>query len=143
MTPFSYIANKVFVKLKPSKISGVGVFAIRDIPTSTFLFEEWQGETGCYPIKEEELKTLPPELYSHIKDIFLYSPDFPSDTDTYVTLTKGCHWIYTSPYYFVNSGFTKANMDKDTLLSTRNIREGEELLSNYGRYERFPKKSLL
>lgn len=143
MTALSYIQQKVLVKLKPSKISGVGVFALKDIPTSTFLFEVWQGETGFYPIPEEELKILPRELYLHIKDIFLYGPDFPSDTSTYVHLTKGCHWIFTTPYYFVNSGFEKANMDKDTMKSTRFIRAGEEILSNYGRYERFPKKKLL
>lgn len=143
MTAISYIQQKVLVKLKPSKVSGVGVFALRDIPTSTFLFDIWEGETGFYPIPEEELKLLPRELYLHIKDIFLYGPNFPSDTSTYVYLTKGCHWIYTTPYYFVNSGFEKANIDKDTMKSTRLIRAGEEILSNYGRYERFPKKKLL
>ena len=143
MSPYSYIKEKVLVKLRPSKISGVGVFAIQDIPTSTLLFEPWEGDTGFYPIPENQLNKLPRELYLHIKDVFLYSPDFPNDTSTNVYLTKGCHWIYTTPYYFVNSGFEKANIDKDTLKSTRFIRAGEEILSNYGRYERFPKKMLL
>jgi len=138
-----YIESKVFVKVQPSRISGVGVFAIRDIPAHTLLFEPWLGKTGTYPISEERLEKLPPLLYKHIKDVFLYGPDFPSNTDTYVTLTNGCHWIYTTPYYFVNSGFGRANIDKDTKKSTRNILAGEEILSNYGRYERFDKKELL
>jgi hypothetical protein len=140
---FTYIRNYVFVKIKPSKISGVGVFAIKDIPISTFIFEPWVGDTGRYPIMESQLKELPKELYLHIKDIFLYSPEFPKDTNTYITLTNGCHWIYTTPYYFVNSGGDKSNIDKDTLLSTRNIKKGEEILSNYGRYERLQKKDLI
>lgn len=143
MEAYSYILNHVFVKLKPSKISGVGVFALRDIPSSTLLFKPWQGESGMYPIPESKLRELPTELYYHIKDIFLYAPDFPLDTDTYVQLTKGCHWVYTTPYYFVNSGGSKANIDRNTLMSTRNIRAGEEVLSNYRRYERLSNKDLI
>ena len=143
MTPFEYISTKIFVKLKPSRIQGIGVFAIKDIPFQTNPFEVWSGDTGLYPILESELLLLPNELYTHIKDIFLYGPDFPSDTRTYVKLTKECHWIYTTPYYFINSGFDKFNIDKDTFITNRIIYKGEELLSNYGRYERFNKKDLL
>lgn len=136
MNAYSYIKERVFVKLKPSRLQGIGVFAIRDIPQGTDLFQPWQGESGRYAISEEELLTLPTELYTHIKDIFLYGPDFPDNTDTYVTLQKGCHWVYTTPYYFINSGGEDSNVDKDSYKSTRFIKAGEELLSNYGRYER-------
>ena len=143
MDSYSYILNHIFVKLKPSKIDGVGVFAIRDIPKNTFLFETWKGDSGYYPIKEEKLKELPKDLYTHIKDIFLYSPDFPNDTDTYIQLTNGCHWIYTTPYYFVNSDIDNFNIDKNTFETTRDIKRGEEILSNYGRYERLHKQDLI
>jgi hypothetical protein len=143
MTPFEYISTKVFVKIKPSKIQGVGVFAIKDIPEGIHLFELWTGDTETYPISEEDLQSLPKELYTHIKDIFLYGPEFPSNTNTYVKLTHGCHWIYTTPYYFVNSDLNNFNIDKNTLQSNRIIRKGEEILSNYGRYERFSKKDLI
>jgi hypothetical protein len=143
MTPFEYISTKIYVKLKPSRIQGVGVFAIKDIPVGVNPFEIWNGKSSTYPITELELRSLPSELYNHIKDVFLYGPEFPSNTDTYITLTNGCHWIYTTPYYFINSGFDNANINKDTLLTTRIIYKGEELLSNYGRYERFDKKNLL
>lgn len=140
MDVYSYILNHVYVKIKPSRLQGVGLFAIRDIPKDTFLFERWTGATGTYPIPERYLRELPVELYLHIKDIFLYAPNFPLNTDTYVDLTNGCHWIYTTPYYFVNSGLDKANIDKDTQKTLRNIKAGEEILSNYGRYERFSKE---
>lgn len=139
MNAYSYILNHVFVKVKPSKLQGVGLFALRDIPAHTKLFEPWKGETGRYPITDQELNKLPEELYHHIKDIFLYAPDFPFNTDTFVTLTNGCHWIYITPYYFVNSGGNDSNIDKDTNASTRFIKKGEEILSNYGRYERLSK----
>tara|TARA_Y100000389_G_scaffold21353_1_gene18323 strand:- start:5746 stop:6177 length:432 start_codon:yes stop_codon:yes gene_type:complete len=140
---FNYILNYVFVKLKPSKIQGVGVFALRDIPKNTYLFQSWNDDSGHYSIEESKLQTLPKELYSHIKDIFLYSPEFPKDTNTYIQLTKGCHWIYTTPYYFVNSDIKNYNIDKDTFKTTRDIKVGEEILSNYGRYERLDKKDLI
>ena len=143
MTPFEYISTKIYVKLKPSRIQGVGVFAIKDIPFGIYPFEKWEGSTSIYPITEQEMKTLPPELYSHIKDVFLYSPNFPSDTNTYIHLVNGCHWIYTNPYYFINSGFDKYNIDKNTLLTNRFIYKGEELLSNYGRYEKYSQKELI
>lgn len=136
MTAFSYIQNKVVAQLRPSRISGIGVFALRDIPAGTFLFDKWEGESGYYLITEKELSSLPKALYRHIKDIFLYSPNFPKDTNTYVYLTSGCHWIYTTPYYFMNSNIESYSVDKDTLETIRDVKEGEELLSNYGRYER-------
>lgn len=143
MDEFSYILNHVFVKVKPSSVQGVGLYALRDIPEGVEMFKPWEGPTGRYPIPEARLLTLPKDLYRHIKDIFLYASDFPNDTDTYVTLTNGCHWIYTTPYYFVNSDQKNYNVDKTTFRSTRLIRAGEEILSNYGRYERLPKTELI
>ena len=145
MSPFEYIKNCLFVKLKPSKISGIGVFAIKDIPNDIFLFENWTGDTKYYPITQEELTQLDYEVARHIKEIFIYSSDFPQDTNIYVKLTSGCHWIYTNPYYFINSGVyeKKSNVDKDTMKSLRAIKKGEELLSNYPRYEKLDKTNLI
>ena len=58
MSAYSYILNHVFVKLKPSKIQGVGLFAIRDIPSNTEIFRPWNGSTGKFPIKETEFGIL-------------------------------------------------------------------------------------
>ena len=139
---YNYIKNCIFVKLKPSNISGIGVFALRNIKKETLLFNLWEGETGFYPISQQQLEMLDEELRSHIRDLFLFSSDFPVDTNIYVKLTNGCHWIYTNPYYFVNSGYyeKKSNIDKDTMMSIRDIKKGEEILSNYQRYEKMDKK---
>jgi len=144
MDAFGYVKNHVFVRLKPSPISGIGVFSLKDIPNDTFLFEEWKGETGFYPISQVELNELDSELKTHILDMFEYTNEFPNDTNIYVKLTNGCHWIYTNPYYFINSGYyeKKSNVDRDTIKSIRFIRKGEELLSNYKRYEKINKKLL-
>ena len=142
---YNYIKNCIFVKLKPSNISGLGVFALRNIKKETLLFNLWEGETGFYPISQQQLEMLDEELRSHIRDLFLFSSDFPVDTNIYVKLTNGCHWIYTNPYYFVNSGYyeKKSNVDKDTMMSIRDIKKGEEILSNYQRYEKMDNKNMI
>ena len=93
MDAYSYIRNHVFVKLKPSRIAGVGVFAIKEIPTDTVIFEVWEGETGIYPISQSEMNMLSDELQLHIRDLFQYSTDFPDDTNLYVKLINGFHWF--------------------------------------------------
>jgi hypothetical protein len=144
MNAFGYVKNNVFVRLKPSPISGIGVFAIKDIPIDTFLFQEWKGETGFYPISQAELNELDSALKTHILDMFEYTDAFPNDTNIYIKLTNGCHWIYTNPYYFINSGYyeNKSNVDRNTMKSIKFIKRGEELLGNYKRYEKISKKLL-
>ena len=123
MRPFEYITNSNFVKLKPSRISGVGVLAIKDIPKGVPVFQTWDGETGFFPLSLSEIESLDTDLQYHIKDLFLYSSEFPIDTNIYVKLTQGCHWIYTNPYYFVNSGFyeNKSNIGIIYFISIRCI----------------------
>ena len=136
MSPFEYVQQKVFVKLKPSSYEGIGVFALRDIPVNTLLFEPWLGESGIYELTSKEVNSLPKELSKHIRDVFLYHPNFPQNDNIVIELINNCHWIYTSPNYFVNSGFIDGyNMCKDTHKAIRNIKQGEEILSNYGRNE--------
>lgn len=145
MDAIGYIKNHVFVKLKPSRIAGVGVFAIKEIPVNTHIFKIWEGETGIYPISQDEINSLEYDLQVHIRDLFQYSTDFPIDTNLYVRLINGFHWVYTNPYLFLNSGLNqnKSNIDKDTGKSIRHIKCGEELLSNYGRNDRFDLKKIL
>jgi hypothetical protein len=145
MNAFNYIKNHIFVKLKPSSIAGIGVFSLKDIPADTFLFKEWEGETGFYPISQTQLNELDFEIRNHIKDIFIYSINFPKDTNIYIKLTNGCHWIYPNPYYFINSGYyqNKSNVDKDTMKSLRFIKSGEELFSNYPRCEKMEAPNII
>jgi hypothetical protein len=144
MDSFEYIKNSIYIRLKPSPIAGIGLFAIKDIPKDTYLFDEWTGPTGSYPISQSQLETLDYELKQQILDFFTYSIEFPSDTNIYIKLINGFHWIYTNPYYFINSGFyeNKSNVDKETMKTLRLVKKGEELLSNYSRYDKF-NKSLL
>lgn len=142
MDAFSYILNHVFIQLRPSNISGIGVFAMRDIPQNTKIFEVWTGETGFYPISQSQLNQLDDEVRRHVKDMFVFSTDFPSDTNIYIKLTHGYHWIHLNPYCFINSGFyeDKVNLERETAKTTKNVKKGEEILGDYIRYEKIEKK---
>ncbi len=142
MSPFEYVYNKVFTRLEPSKIQGIGLFAVRDIPKGEFIFEKWNGPSGKYNLTQKELDRLPKLLKAHILSSFLYNNNYPYDSDIVIELYNNCHWIYTTPYYFVNSSHN-FNIDKDTLLTTRNIKEGEEILSNYKRLEKISDKDMI
>ena len=72
MSPFEYVKNKVLVKVKPSSYNGVGVFALKDIPSNTPMFEPWEGETGTYELTEQEVNSLPLEVKEHIKFLLLF-----------------------------------------------------------------------
>ena len=143
MTAYQYIQNHVYTKLQPSNIQGIGVFAIRDIEPDTELFVDWVRWSGFYVIKHDEFLQLPKSIQTHIDDIFSPHPEFPKVQDRVVQLKWGCHWVYTTPYYFVNSGFENANIDKETMKSTRFIYKGEEILSDYSKKDRMPKKPLI
>src|SRR3990167_916331 len=61
------INNEVWATLAPSKIHGIGVFAIRDIPRGTELVKnQWDTET-YYEVTDEEFM----ELLEPIRDIIL------------------------------------------------------------------------
>ena len=46
MTPYEYIKNYVNVKISPSSIHGVGVFAMRDIEVGEDIFVNWEEESA-------------------------------------------------------------------------------------------------
>ena len=51
----SNIKNKIFCRLGASEISGVGVFAIRNIPVDTIVFEECN-DSNEFPIEISKLE---------------------------------------------------------------------------------------
>jgi hypothetical protein len=138
VNPYDYICKHVNVKLLPSKIHGVGVFAIRDIEEGEDLFVNWKGESGEYYITETELNSLNEEIRSHLYQMF----GFKRSKDEWlfqVILNKDCHWIFKTPQHWVNSCSyeQEPNINLDILKAIKRIKSGEELLSKYGKYEKF------
>jgi hypothetical protein len=138
MSPYDYLKNNVNVKLSPSKIHGVGIFAIRDIEVGEKIFVNWEGESGLYYITEEELNSLYPNLKSHLYDMFEFM-EVDNKWLFGVKLNKNCHWIFKTPLHWVNSCSwnEEPNIDSEKLITTKRILSGQELFTKYGKYEKF------
>jgi hypothetical protein len=114
--------TEVYTRLKPSKIHGVGVFAIKNIPKGTRLFADDLGEMVW--VEEAKIKRLPKELRRLYED---FSPQ-PSGR-------FGCPRNFnrlTMSWYLNESANPNVgcvgNYDFGTL---RDIKAGEELTLNY------------
>lgn len=146
MSPYEYIKKHVVSILKPSRINGVGFFAVRDIEIGESIFEPWTEESGIYSITQDELHSLPDTLSKNIYETFdnkIYYVD-KNNNKCYIEkeygklffpLEKGCHWVYVWPKMFINSGLKDANVDtvnNVNPIAIKKIKSGEELLANYG-----------
>ena len=138
MTAYEYINQYVNVKLKPSIIQGVGVFALRDILKDEELFKVWEGESGEYPLSDKELNSLDEDTKAHLFNMYGYK-EIEGRYIMFVILNTNCHWIFKTPLHWVNScGWDEApNLNRETMKATRFINRGEEILIKYGKYDKF------
>ena len=121
--------ENVYARLKPSKIHGVGVFAIIDIPKGTYVFSD-DNEAIIWIEKKvtERLSQPLKELYN----------DF-----AIVTAEKyGCPISFNrlSLSWYLNHA-EEPNMTADPefcFFATRDIKAGEELTVNYRTYSEDP-----
>ena len=157
MNAFEYINKFVVSVLKPSRINGVGFFAVRDIKKGDTIFEAWKGESGIYSITIDELNLLPDDLKKNIYETFdnrfLYINREGEEIfiqkeigKIFFPLERGFHWIYIWPKMFINSGLNKANVDTNNFINPiaiRDIKKGEELLANYGTNFNVPPKNFI
>lgn len=117
-------------RLKSSKISGVGVFAIKDIPKGQKLFpgqidEQW------YKFKVEELQNLNKEVLRMIDDFFVI------EKDGSVKIPKSGLNGMDMSFYVNNSKNpnTKTIDNGFTFVSLKKIRKGEEITTAYSDYD--------
>jgi hypothetical protein len=157
MTPLEYLQQKVTAILKPSSVEGVGFFAIRDIEAGESVFDLWHGESGIYSITQEELFTLPDKLQKNLYETFDNKMWFVDKNGVeqiipkeygkiFFPLERGYHWIYIWPKMFMNSGLKNCNVDSNNNVAPvaiRKIKEGEEILGNYGSQFRTTPKNFI
>lgn len=128
------LLKNTYCRLKASKIAGVGVFAIRDIPKDTNPFmgmrqDYWQ------KFHRDELKDLHPAVLEMIKDFFVEEKN-----DIVFIPPYGLNGIDIS--FFINSS-KKPNLKTKngfTFLTARKIKAGEELTADYTEYDNTGKK---
>src|SRR3990167_3834804 len=114
--------SEVKCHIKPSKIDGVGVFALRDIKKDEKLYLVPNRAVKWYSLKYEDLDKLQPEIRTIIlarwPSIILGSL-FRSPNDDCLLAS------------FVNHGGDNSNYEQNTDCATRDIKYGEEILEDY------------
>jgi SET domain-containing protein len=120
------LSAETFITLKPSPVHGIGVFALRDIPRGCkTLFSKNVGEWIKVPITDieklpEQSRNLV-ETYCLYDETHYYLPDYGFKV---MDLVNYLNHSSTPNVISVNEG--------EYFESLRDIREGEELLVNYG-----------
>lgn len=124
-----HLKEDVYVRVGPSKIHGVGLIAVRDIPKGTDPFKNLY-DPPTYAFSEEDLKDVPPGVRSMVKDYF--------------GREEGLHYIPatgTNPLdvlHFINHS-SEPNVhtinEGSVFVAVRDIQAGEELFADYRTYD--------
>jgi uncharacterized protein len=116
---------KVYTRLAPSKIHGIGVYAIRSIRKGTYIF--FGDDEEIIWINKSELKNLSKEIKKFYED-FCVKKDY----------SYGCPKNFnnlTISWYLNHSDHPNVNCDKNyNFFAKRNIKKGEELTTDYTTY---------
>jgi SET domain-containing protein len=112
----------------PSKIAGVGVFALRNIPKGVDPFKE--KDTKYIPIKEQELENIDANVRDYIRKLFIFS--------------DGCYWLpeqgiqtlcITHFLNHSNDPNLTTSENADIFFAIRDIQAGEELTVDYDLFD--------
>lgn len=123
-----YLNKTVWATLRPSKIHGVGVFAIRDIKAGTLITDysiHTLNNVGFLKLPVEDFKKLEPA----IQNIILDRNMFRKDQENLYFYSPNMECCLTS---FMNHN-DDANSDGQFAL--RDIKEGEEITEDYKKLE--------
>ncbi|WP_462255502.1 SET domain-containing protein [Ferruginibacter sp.] len=122
------LSNNTYVMLKPSAIEGIGVFAIQDIPKGCrAMFSKPDVNDKWITVSKIEVETLPAHAKFIVGNYCLY------DEDNYFIPDHGFKKIDVS--LFINHADTPNIIsinDGDYFEAIRDIKNGEELLIDYG-----------
>ena len=122
------LSGNTWVMLKPSPIEGIGVFALRDIPKGCRdMFSKPDDADEWITVSKNEMETLPAHAQFLVGNYCLY------DEANYFVPAKGFKKIDIS--LFLNHA-DEPNIisidDGDYFEAIRDIKEGEELVIDYG-----------
>jgi len=132
----THLKNDTFCRLGKSQVSGVGVFAIVDIPARINPFISFPSKEDFFiDISREELFALDGEIQKYIKDFFAQdsSGNYPVNATGLNNLNIS-HYVNHSdvPNLFIEdiSGLDVSS-GLNTFLTKRRVFRGEELTCNY------------
>jgi len=119
-----------YCRLQPSKIEGVGVFAIRNIPKGINPFTAIKKEKWI-KFDTKEFKNLDKAIYKMIDDFFVIHKNG-------VVFLPVCGLNGINLSFFLNNS-NKPNLktidDGENFITIRKIKKGEELTVSYATYD--------
>jgi SET domain-containing protein len=124
-----YLKNDVYVRVGPSKIHGVGLIAVRDIPKGINPFKNLI-EPETYEVTAEDLKEVPPQVVKMVYDYFGVEDGTVFLPITGMNPMDLLHYINHS-----DDANVKVLNEGWLFETTRDVKEGEELTSNYSTYD--------
>ena len=124
----------VYTRLRQSKVHGIGVFAIRDIPKGTIIFNG--DETEMIWIDKKEFNNVEPEIRKLYDDFCIIKGDRYGCPENFNSLTVG---------WYINESNDNPNVEfsaeYEDFIASRDIKQGEELLVDYSKYSDYPEGS--
>lgn len=124
----SFLKNEIYVRVKPSPIHGVGLFAVRDIPKGENPFRSLV-KTRYYKIHESDLADFPTEVAKMINDYCSGDKGYIYIPVTGLNPLELGHFINHSD----NPNVITVD-DGDNFQTTRLIRKGEEVVVDFNTY---------
>lgn len=128
-----HLENDIFCRLGISKVSGIGVIAIKDIPINTNPF------THLAPLKDKAITLNNNDLKHVDKNVKKVINDFFGTEKEYDVLAYGPNYMNIS-YYLNHSNNPNLDVVNDissdyfSFRTNRKIKKGEELFINYKDY---------
>ena len=129
-----HLQNDIYCRLGVSKIAGIGVIAIKNIPKNTNPFKNLSKEKEkIIELDDKDIKNLDNNVKKIIKDFF-------GNKKSYDVLYSGPNYINIS-YYLNHSEKPNLNIidspESEYLcfVTNKDIKAGEELTINYAKYE--------
>lgn len=124
----------VYARLGPSQIHGIGVFAIKDIPKGTIIFESDKSEVIW--IDKKKFKDVEPEIRKLYDDFCIIKGDRYGCPKNFNSLTV--EWYVNESKDNPNIEFS---IEHEDFIALRDIKKGEELLVDYSTYSDYPEGS--
>lgn len=123
--------EKVYCKLAPSPIHGIGVFAIKDIPKGINPFNNSFMAQEAIVVNKNKLKDLGPDSQTLVSLLHDYHPT--SDPNKQIVSNFPNQPIWTNYINYVDAKHPEPNIELCTngeWTTLRDIRSGEELLED-------------
>jgi len=130
-----HLKNDIYCRIGVSKVHGVGVIAIKDIPKGTNPFSTLSKEKDkIITLSKDDIKDIHPNVRKILTDFF-----GDKKRDNFDTYAYGPNYINIS-FYMNHSDKPNIDVIEDTknnyftFITNRKIKKGEELFINYNEY---------